>query len=282
MAAKSGVGNSVGFSFGGKLKKKARIIAVTSGKGGVGKTNFSVNLGLALAKRGKKVVLADLDLGLANVDIVLNIRSKYTIEHVIKKSKRIDDILVSSYCGLKVIPGGSGLVSLLDLNENERRIFLESFYELSIESDYIIFDTAAGISENVVSFLMASDEVIVVTTEEPTAVTDAYALIKVLSKRKKDSDINFVVNMVADRRRANKTFAKLSGVIKKFLGVDVSYLGFIAYDHNVKESVLRGKPLITHYPLSMAAKTIREIAVRISAKNKEGGVFLNRFFEIFS
>ena len=153
--------------------KQARVIAVINQKGGVGKTNVAVNLAIALGKKGKKVTLVDLDLGLANVDILLNLTSPYTLEHLILGYKMLEDIIIDGPGGIKIVPGGSGLPSLTNLNLMQQELFLSNFYKLTKNNDFVIFDIAAGISENVIRFTLAADEIIVVTTGEPTAITDA-------------------------------------------------------------------------------------------------------------
>ena len=265
-----------------KINKKAKILAVTSGKGGVGKTNFSVNLSILLAKKGKKVALVDLDFGLANIDILLNINAPYSLEHLIKGQKTLEDVIACGPAGISVIPGGSGLSSLTELTDSQREFFLNNFYQLAMDYDYVIFDTAAGISNNVIKFVLAADEVIVVTTEEPTAITDAYALIKVLSKKRRDINFNFVVNMVKNKAKAKVTFEKIRNVVKRFLNIDIKNAGYILFDSNVREAVMKRKSFAIHYPFSPAAKSIRDVANHIMINQAEKKHLFNKFFEIFS
>ena len=248
-------------------KTHAQIFAVTSGKGGVGKTNLSVNLAIALAKKGKKVTLVDLDLGLANVDILLDLTSPYTLEHLILGFKTIEEIIVEGPEGIKIVPGGSGLPNLTDLNETQRQLFLESFHTLAQKNDYLIFDTAAGISDNVIKFVLAADEIMVVTTEEPTAITDAYALMKIITLHNKECTINFVLNMVKSRHEAKETFNRIRSVVKQFLGIEIYNGGYILYDACVSDAIMKRKPFVSVYPFSPAAKSVKDIARYVLQKN---------------
>lgn len=265
---------------------RAKVIAVTSGKGGVGKTNLSVNLAISLAKKGKKVTLIDLDLGLANVDILLNVNSPFTLQHLFKGHKKIEDIIVKGPEGIDIIAGGSGLNSLTELNETERMLFLNSFYSLARTNDYLVFDTAAGISNNVIKFVLAADEIIVVTTQEPTAITDAYALMKVLSSYKKDSPINVVINMVKSPVDAKRTFEKLSSVVQKFLQISIFDMGFILYDSNVNDAIMKRKPFFTFFPFTAATKSVKDVRTKLLAKiesrSKGQAGFIKRIVNAFS
>ena len=245
---------------------RAKFIAVTSGKGGVGKTNVSTNLAISLAKKGKKVTLIDLDLGLANVDIVLNVNSQYTLQHLFKGHKNIEDIVVKGPEGIDIIAGGSGLNSLTELTETQRTLFLNSFYTLAQSNDYIIFDTAAGISNNVIKFVLAADEIIVVTTQEPTAITDAYALMKVLSSYEKQIPINVIINMVKSPYEAKRTFEKLSSVVERFLKIHIHDLGHVLHDSNVNEAIMKRRPFYTMYPFTSATKSIKDVRRNLLAK----------------
>lgn len=241
-------------------KKHGRIVAVTSGKGGVGKTNTVINTALLLAKMNKKVVIVDLDLGLANVDILLNIAPKYNIEDVLKGRKQVEDVLIAGPRGIKVLAGGSGVAGLADLGDDERNNFINSFIALKEQFDYVLLDTAAGISKNVIEFVLIADDVIVVTTPEPTAITDAYAAIKVIGSRNKDIDIHMLFNMVKTTQEAEHYFKKIQQVIQQFLNLKVNSLGAIMYDSCVRQSIMKRKPFSLLYPYSYASRSLSIVA----------------------
>jgi len=246
-----------GFSF-------SRVIAVTSGKGGVGKTNFATNLAIELAALKKKVVVFYADLGLANIDIVLGINPQFNLSHVIRGQKSLQDIIVDVPYGFKLIPASSGIAELADLSEYEMDKFINDFELIDKDTDILIVDTAAGIAKNVLNFVLASKEVMLVTTKEPTAITDAYALIKVLATHKKKIDIKLIINMCETEKEAKIIADKLIAVSKSFLDVDIHYFGFIFRDKFVSQAVLKRKPLVKVFPNSMAAKSIRQLSLQVA------------------
>ena len=248
---------------GQKKKKEGSIIAITSGKGGVGKTNFVINVGLYLARLGKKVAIVDLDLGLANVDIILNVVPKYTIDDVIRGRKMMDEIFVTGPHGVVLVPGGSGFPLLADLTDDERDNFIRGFSHLREEFDYILLDTAAGISKNVIEFVLIADDAIVVTTPEPTAITDAYAMIKVIGLRNKDLHIKLMFNMVQSGVEAERYYKKIQTVIRQFLHVNVDYLGYVTNDSCVRTAIMKRKPFSLIYPFSSAARSVQLVARNI-------------------
>jgi len=245
-----------------KQGREMKIIAVASGKGGVGKTNFSVNLAISLAEKGNKVLIFDADLGLANVDVIIGIAPKYNLYDVIFNNKSLEDIIIEGPSGIKVVPGGSGMESLSNLNDTQRKSLSDKFGHL-MDTDILIIDTSAGITKNVLGFMAMSDEVIVVTTPEPTAITDAYGLIKVALKYVPKSKLFMVVNRAADEREAEVTFQRLGGAIKNFLKKEINYLGYVIDDNKVKKAVMEQNPFKVLYPDCFASRCIDDIASSI-------------------
>ena len=261
---------------------KTRIIAITSGKGGVGKTSLSVNLAIMLARMGENVLLMDADLGLANVNVLLGITPEYTLYDVVKGNKSLSDIIIE-VLGIKIIPGASGFSILANLPDDIRKKLIDEFKTLE-EHSIIILDTSAGLSYNVISFLLASDEVIVLTTPEPPAMTDAYGIIKVISTRGV-KNIKLVANRVKTIREANRVLNKLKTVAKKFLEIDIDELGFIFEDEIVRKSIYKQIPFVEGYPKSKASICVEIIASKLLNKEppniKERGIgrFLSKFFQ---
>jgi len=256
-----------------KQRKIPRIIAVASGKGGVGKTNLVVNLAIVLSRLGQRVVVMDADLGLANVDIILGIVPMYSLLDVVRGAKTLEEILVSGPEGMKVIPGGSGLVDLANLSADQRDRLLEGLLSLETMADIMLIDTGAGLSRTVLSFVSAADELIVITTPEPTAMTDAYGIIKVVTKHKIHEQVRLVVNQVRDQSEGYDIACRFADVSRKFLQVDVSFLGEICYDQQVVRAVKQQQPFVTLFPRTRATHDIQGIAGRlldIAPVNKRG------------
>lgn len=243
--------------------KSARVITVTSGKGGVGKTNITINLALALSKMGMKVVILDVDFGLANIDVLFGIIPKYTLLDLIHDEKSIFEVLTDGPDNIKFLSGGSGVEELIRLDRKKLRKFVSSISLLDKLFDVILIDTGAGLSQNVMSFIMAADEVLLVTTPEPTAITDAYALVKMVSRRDKKKPLNIVVNKADSIKEAEEIANKLSVVSQKFLSLKLIKLGYILYDDNVTKSVKLQKPFSLYNPKCQAAKNISEIASKL-------------------
>jgi flagellar biosynthesis protein FlhG len=250
-----------------KVKRSARVITVTSGKGGVGKTNVTINLAIALSEQGYRVVILDADFGLANIDVLFGIIPKYTLLHVIKNEKNILEVLSDGPMNTKFISGGSGVEDLVELDRQEVMKFVENMALLDKIADIIIVDTGAGLSENVMSFVMAADEVLLITTPEPTSITDAYALIKMMSNRDKSKKIRLIVNRTESSNEANDVLNKLVLVADKFLGITLIPTGFIMNDDAVIKAVKQQKPFFISYPKSQAARNIREISARLIDKS---------------
>ena len=264
-----------------KSQGRARIIAVTSGKGGVGKTSTSVNLALCLAAKGSKVALIDADLGLANVEVLLGLNSLYNLQHVIDGEKSITQILVRGPGGIHVVPGSSGLAKLADLSEAARANILNGLEELQARFDFIIIDTMAGIGLNAVAFVVAADEVILVTTPEPSSIVDAYAMIKTIHNKRDDAVIRLLVNMVLNSKQASAVSGKLSGVTQQYLGRSLSYLGYLPRDPHVSQAVMQSAPFSTRYPQAPVTKCLQDIAMRVisqrAAAQHSGKGFFKRF-----
>lgn len=253
--------------------KHIRTIAVTSGKGGVGKTNLVANLAIAFRKLNKKVMIMDADLGLSNIDIIFNIAPKYNISHVINGKMDLRDVIVEGPHGIKILPASSGIQELTSLDEFQRLRIIEEFDQLNEDIDILLIDTAAGISSNVAFFCTASQEIIVVADPEPTSITDAYALIKVLFTRYQEKDFRLLVNSAKNSAEAFEVFKRLSIAVERFLNISIDYLGYLPYDEAVRYSVRQQKPFIEIYPDGTISKNIMDIALRLlesPAKNLKG------------
>ncbi len=249
-----------------KENNNARIIAVSSGKGGVGKSNFTLNLGVALSKRGKNITIIDADLGLANIDILLGLVPKYSLTHVIKNQKKLSEIMIKGPNDINIVSGGSGVIDIVDLKEEELKILIESFEEFTSISDYILIDTGAGLSQSVLSFIEAANELIIIVTSDPTSITDAYALIKNLNPE--NTDIKVVVNRIESSKEGKEVFDKLNIATDKFLNKNINLLGYLYEDQNVKKAVKKQEPYTIAFPNSLASKGIELIAEKLETKNE--------------
>ncbi len=249
------------------MPSRARVIAVTSGKGGVGKTNLSINLSIALARQGKRVLLMDADLGLANVDVCLGIIPRYNLGHVLTGERELEEIIVEGPEGIRVIPSGSGGVrELAYIGETARSRFVEELTQLEGSADVLVVDTGAGMSRNTMSFILAAQEVVVITTPEPTSLMDAYGIIKVATREKPGQKMKLVVNMVRDLRDAREASNKIIILAKKFLGREVENLGYILWDRNMQRAVREQRALLVGYPGSNAASCINNIASKLGGE----------------
>lgn len=245
-------------------QRVTKVITVSSGKGGVGKTNFTLNLGIALQELGKSVLILDADLGLANIDVILGLSPKYNLYHVIKEGKSLKETISKGPKDLMVIPGGSGFEELANLSEWEVEHLLAKLSQVDGEFDFLLIDTGAGIAKNIIKFALAADEVIIVTTPEPTSLTDAYSLIKSLGAYNIPKIINVVVNKAETSFEGNISFNKLRAVVNKFLNINVDMLGYISNDKNVSQSVKLQQPFILAYPKSPASLDLYKIAIKLS------------------
>ncbi|MDR2741564.1 MAG: MinD/ParA family protein [Treponema sp.] len=263
--------------------KKTRIITITSGKGGVGKTNVSVNMALAYARLGKKVVVMDADLGLANVNVMLNLIPKFNLYHVIRKQKTMREIMVDTEYGISIVAGASGFSKIANLNEEERQEFIDELETLS-NADIIIIDTSAGVSDNVLDFIAAADDAVIITTPEPTAITDAYGIIKIIATEidSLNMGLKLVVNRVKSVADAKKVADRMTGIVGQFLNLKVEYLGFIYDDTMVSQAVIQQKPFMVIDPKCKASQCIQHIVGRMEKNDtRESGGFgnmLKRFF----
>ena len=249
----------------------ARTITITSGKGGVGKTNVSLNLAIQLAAMGKLTCLFDADLGLANINILLGLQPERDLRDVILNGLSIPEVLIRNQMGVDILPGSSGVEELADLPPDKVERLITAFEDMS-GYDFVLIDTSAGISKNVIGFCLASPEVIVVITPEPTSLTDAYALLKVLTVNGFKGSVRIVVNQCKDASHAKEVYNKLRAAVAKYLQVNVSPLGMIYHDAKVTDAVKRQTPLMTLHPESSAAKCIRKIAERLVANATEGAM----------
>ncbi len=262
-------------------EKKTRIITVASGKGGVGKTNISINLALAYARMGKKVIVLDADLGLANVNVVLGVIPKYNLYHVIRKQKTMKEVILDTNYGIQIVAGASGFSRVANLSDEERSHFISELSELS-SADIIIIDTSAGVSQNVLSFVEAADEVLIVTTPEPTAITDAYGIIKIISTEigNLDMGMKLIVNRAGNVAEAKKVAHKVISIAAQFLNLKVDYLGFVYDDPSVPAAVRKQLPFMISNPRGQASACIQHMVNRLEkVEYKEGrgvGHFIRR------
>ena len=252
-----------------------RTIAVASGKGGVGKSNIALNLAILLSAAGNRVALVDADMGLANLDILLDVNARANLSHVIAGSRKLADVVIDLSCGVQFVPGASGLAQLADLSEFQRAQLLEELTTLEAENDIIAVDCGAGIGRTVLRFAAAADTVLVVTAPEPTAITDAYALIKILSRQGSRENLSLLVNLATDRGEARMTFQRIAEVAKQFLGVTLLDAGHVLIDPKVNEAVRRREPFVLCYPRCPASRCLAALANKLCAGslllgNKQG------------
>lgn len=245
----------------------SRIIAVTSGKGGVGKTNIAVNLALALCQMNYRVALIDVDLGLANVDIVLGITPRFNLGHVMYGQKTLGEIIMEGPLGLKIISGGSGITELANLNGWRLEAFIASFEELNQNFDFVILDTGAGVHRTVTSFVLAATDILVVTTPEPTAITDAYGLLKIIHQRAPQASVRLVVNMAKSPGEADMVADRLNSVLREFVQWEVDYVGHILTEAQVARAVAEQHPFLLAYPNCRASRSIKRIAGVLAGGN---------------
>lgn len=242
---------------------KARVITVTSGKGGVGKTNFTVNLALAFAKLGKKIAVIDADLGMGNVDVVLGCSNRYNILHLLEGNFSLKDIITDGPLGIKFMSGGSGMHKLANLTNLQLTHIINQISLLDDWAEIILIDTGAGINQSVMNFVIAADEVIIITTPEPTSITDAYAMMKTFVSHRGTGILNLVINRVIEVNEGIIAADKLTKVALNFLGLSLTHLGTVSEDVNLIRAVKKQIPLLLAYPNTASARCIEQIAHRI-------------------
>lgn len=240
-----------------------QVIAVTGGKGGVGKTNVSVNLAMSAAANGKDVVLFDADLGLANIDVMLGLYPKHTLRDVMEGQMSLEEIIIEGPAGIKIIPAASGIQDMAQLTQAQHAGLIQAFSELSLNVDMLIVDTAAGISDSVISFCQASQEVLVVVCDEPASLTDAYALIKLLNREHGVQRFRILSNMAKSAQQGRHVYENLSKVTERFLDVTLDYVGHIPYDDYVLKAVKKQRAVVEAFPRSKAASAYKTLSDKV-------------------
>ncbi len=260
------------------IQRSPRVIAITSGKGGVGKTNVAVNLAVAYADKGRRVLVVDADLGLANIDVLVDQRPRHSLADVMDGSMSMSDVLMPTRFGITVLPGASGVQAVADASPAERQRLVQGIESLGGQFDTIIVDTAAGISSHTLFFAAAAHDIVVVTTPEPTALTDAYATIKVLSRRYGIERVHLLLNQASDDMGARELFVRLSRLAARFLPVVVDYVGRVPSDPHIPRSVQQRRPLLVAHPNSPAATALRKVSdtllMRTASAEASGGMQL--------
>ncbi|MDP5134884.1 MinD/ParA family protein [Rheinheimera baltica] len=243
-------------------KQMVKVISVTGGKGGVGKTNVTLNLAMALAQLGKRVLVLDADLGLANCDVMLGLRVDKNLSHVLSGEAELDDVIIDGPFGIKIIPATSGSQNMTELAPAEHAGLIRAFSELKTPVDILLVDTAAGISDMVLSFSRASQDVMVVVCDEPSSITDAYALMKILSRDHGVEKFKIVANMVRSLKEGQELFAKLTRVTDRFLDVNLELVATIPYDENVRKAARKQKAFVDAFPRSPASMAVKSLALK--------------------
>lgn len=245
--------------------KPVQVLAIASGKGGVGKTSISVNLSTAMAMSGKQVMLLDGDLGLANVDVMLGLQPSYNLAHVLDGQCSLDDTILEGPAGLMVVPASSGKKNMAELTRAENAGLIRAFSELSRPIDVMVIDTAAGIADSVITFTQAAQEVIVVICNDPASLTDAYALIKVLNRDHGVERVQVLANMVQNLTEAKEVYESLRRVAERFLDVTLNFMGFVPQDEWLKRSVRRQQPVVQAYPNCASALAFMQMAKKVES-----------------
>ena len=267
-------------------KPKARVITVTSGKGGVGKTSISINLAIWLSRLGKRVVVFDADFGLANIEVMLGVRPQYNLADMMFRGKDLSDIITQGEEGISFISGGSGIQELASMNREQVMYLTNRLITLDKYADVVIVDTGAGISDSVLEFVLASTEVLLVATPEPTSITDAYALLKALNRKaefvKEDTSIKMISNRVKSAAEGQNLYEKMSVVSDKFLNIPITYLGSVPMDEQISKAVMRQKPVSLLNPEAQSSKAIRQIAETLLELDSDENSDKRGMFQLFS
>ncbi len=253
--------SSQGPKIGSSEGKSARIITVCSGKGGVGKSNFTLNFALTLKAMGRKVLLFDADIGMANIDVLMGVTAKFNLYHLLKREAQIEEIIQLGPNSLPFIAGGSGMDELFSLSDSDLNHFTSQISQIADSMDYILFDTGAGLSKETMKFITSADDCLVVTTPEPTAITDAYALMKVVHNSHPEVSFKLIVNQAGDEKEATMTSDKIRMAADRFLQMNIPFLGYISTDSHVVQAVKKQVPFTMAFPNSLAAKDIHRLAL---------------------
>jgi len=254
-----------------EARSLTKTIAVTSGKGGVGKTNVSSNLAIALAQQGARVCIFDADTSLANINIVMGLSAQYTIEHLLNGEKLMDDILIEGPQGISIVPSASGISECANLNNKQRQRLIAALAELEDRFDYLLIDTAAGIGREVIDFVRSAQYVLLVITPEPTSLTDTFALIRMLQRQGCKRPLYAVVSQASDYSDSWKVFSRFQGAVKKYLKTNVRYLGYIGDDRNLKAAVTQQRPVLLHKPNTHASRCFKVLANVVKKQFGQGG-----------
>ena len=261
-------------------KQEIRVVSVTSGKGGVGKSSFSVNLAIAMSRLGVKVLVVDADFGLANVDVMLGVTMKYDIGHVLRGEKALDEVIQLGYEGVRFISGGSGVNDLINIDEEKLAALLIGILHIDVPVDFILIDTGAGINDNIIKLILASSETIVITTPEPTAILDAYALVKTIVRQDRSHPIQVLINKCENKKEASRVQEGFIEVVGRHLGINVNPIGVIMYNHDVQQSIKRQIPITVSDPGGVTSMEIEQVARAILElpNEKPSNSILSRVF----
>jgi flagellar biosynthesis protein FlhG len=263
-----GKGRSDGEGTGKSGKRKpvdpVRVVAVTSGKGGVGKTNVVANLAYSLCLLNRRVLVLDADMGLANLDVLLGLVPRYTIQHMLTGEKAIEEVMIEGPGGMKILPASSGVQELTELTSQQRMVLMSQLETLNERTDVLFIDTPAGISSNVMFFNTMANEIVVVVSPEPTAITDAYAMIKVLTTRYAEKYFHLLVNFVRSESEGLEVYRHLSMVTERFLNLSIRYLGFIPIDGHIQEAVRQQRAVAELFPNCSASRSFLALAEKIT------------------